>query len=243
MHNDIKRIKRVVRHLQVGGIIHKTIQNGTESFDIYSNDGGENWYRDPNCSIFYEHNWEKSSFNAPLVNAFQDNKQDIQVPLDSNATLKENLKFVPNLTETAPTQQEVDNLEEIVETKKPSQLHIGGEDNNKNASPFATSLVKAGVDTFNKIGDALPTNTDGPEGSTRIAAESVYNSASNVISQINPLVGNIMKVSGTTNKILESIGIGGTDNMTKGDAILGAIPVLNQINGLFGKTSDKFSID
>ncbi len=81
---------------------------------------------------------------------------------------------------------------------------------------------------------------DGKYGSTTVAIDQGYDTLSNQMMKVNPLVGGIMKGVGVAGNILNKVG-GGTDGMTKLDSVFNSAPmtVLTLgINGFGGKRAD-----
>lgn len=81
---------------------------------------------------------------------------------------------------------------------------------------------------------------DGKYGSTTVAIDQGYNTLSNQMMKVNPLVGGIMKGVGVAGNILNKVG-GGTDGMTKLDSVFNSAPMTALtlgINGFTGKRAD-----
>lgn len=78
----------------------------------------------------------------------------------------------------------------------------------------------------------------GKYGSWQMIGDQTYNAISNSLYSINPGVGLATKGLGLINKMLPT-----TDAMTRQDAILNSVPILNSINAGFGKKTQDFSID
>lgn len=107
------------------------------------------------------------------------------------------------------------------------------------------SLVGQGTDIISSL-LPNPTEYNGTYGSLTQGLDTAYDQASNMVMNINPLVGGIMKAGNVVNKGVKLIG-GGTDGQTATDAILGSnflgLTPVGLINGFFGKRSNTFYRD
>lgn len=106
-------------------------------------------------------------------------------------------------------------------------------------------IATTAMDTADKL---LPQKTEysGDKGYLSAGLDQAYDQASDVVMQINPLVGGIMKANGLLSKGVNALG-GGTDGMTTTDAILGSsfmqMTPLGLINGFGGSKSDTMEKD
>lgn len=98
------------------------------------------------------------------------------------------------------------------------------------------------------ISGFLPANSayKGKFGNITQGLDSVYDTASNVLMNVNPMIGGIMKAGKLLNQGVSALG-GGTDGMTRTDAwlssnFLGLTPI-GLINGLGGARSDTYARD
>lgn len=98
------------------------------------------------------------------------------------------------------------------------------------------------------VSGVLPENSayKGKFGNITQGLDSIYDTASNVLMNVNPMIGGIMKAGKLLNKGVSAIG-GGTDGMTRTDAwlssnLLGLTPV-GLINGFGGVRSDVYTRD
>ncbi len=98
------------------------------------------------------------------------------------------------------------------------------------------------------VSGLLPQNPayKGKYGNITQGLDSVYDTASNVLMNVNPMIGGIMKAGKLLNKGVSALG-GGTDGMTRTDAwlssnFLGLTPV-GLINGFGGARSDTYTRD
>ena len=107
------------------------------------------------------------------------------------------------------------------------------------------NLVGQGADMISSL-LPNPTEYNGTYGSLAQGINTAYDQASNMVMNINPLAGGIMKAGSLVNKGVKLIG-GGTDGQTTTDAILGSnflgLTPIGLINGFFGKRSNKFYRD
>ena len=87
---------------------------------------------------------------------------------------------------------------------------------------------------------------NGKYGNITQTMDNMYDTASDIAMQINPLFGGIMKAGGFLSKGVNALG-GGTDGMTKADSILGSsflsLTPLGLINGFGGKKADTITKD
>lgn len=91
-----------------------------------------------------------------------------------------------------------------------------------------------------------PDNYQGKYGNLSAGLDSAYDSASDAVMAINPMVGGIMKLGALGTKALHSMGVG-TDAMTKTDAFMDssfmALTPFGLINALGAKKSDTMEAD
>lgn len=105
------------------------------------------------------------------------------------------------------------------------------------------AMIGQVADIANNLSDSLfgaKMGLDGPNAGTTQAIDSAYNAASDMAMKINPMVGGIMKAAGFVGNTLNKVG-GGTDGMTKGDAILNSAPMTLMtlgLNGFLGSKTD-----
>ena len=86
---------------------------------------------------------------------------------------------------------------------------------------------------------------NGPNAGLQQGLDSAYDTASNAMMKVNPMVGGIMKAAGLTGNIINSVG-GGTDGMTKVDAVLNSAPMTLLtlgLNGFLGKKTESITKD
>ena len=98
------------------------------------------------------------------------------------------------------------------------------------------------------ISGFLPANSayKGKFGNITQGLDSVYDTASNVLMNVNPMIGGIMKAGKMLNQGVSALG-GGTDGMTRTDAwlssnFLGLTPI-GLINGFGGRRADTYTRD
>lgn len=123
--------------------------------------------------------------------------------------------------------------------------------NSGNGAP-APSTPKIGWSQIGDAADALtglfpqPEAYEGKEGALQAGLDSAYSQASDIMMQINPMIGGIMKAGSFVNRGLQSLGVGTSGN-TKADAILGsdflALTPLGLINSLGAKKADTMEAD
>lgn len=93
------------------------------------------------------------------------------------------------------------------------------------------------------IGRKEPT---GKYADLKKAGDKVFDSASNMVMMVNPLVGGIMKAGGLVSDIISKFG-NSNDAMTKSDAIFGSklqsLTPWAMLNNFAGKKSRKFTVD
>lgn len=98
------------------------------------------------------------------------------------------------------------------------------------------------------VNSFLPQRSEylGDKGSITAGMDSAYDTVSDSIMQVNPLIGGIMKGHAAVGKLMGSLG-GSTDGMTTTDAILGsslfAATPLGLVNGFLGSKSDTMQKD
>lgn len=107
---------------------------------------------------------------------------------------------------------------------------------------FSAAMNATGLD-MGTFGSNLSNSIQSPQeqgkyGNVAEIANNSYDIAQNVISKFNPGIGAIMGANKVVNKLISNIG-GGTDGMTKADAILGSswLAPLGWINGFGGSKS------
>lgn len=92
----------------------------------------------------------------------------------------------------------------------------------------------------------MPKDYSGKKGNITAGIDAGYDTISNMMMNINPVIGGIMKAGKLVGNGLEKLGVG-TDKMTTGDAILGSsffnLSIPGLINNAFGKTTRKFTVD
>lgn len=107
-----------------------------------------------------------------------------------------------------------------------------------------------GVNTISSVLDLgaslMPKDYSGKKGNITAGIDAGYDTISNMMMNINPVIGGIMKAGKLVGNGLEKLGVG-TDKMTTGDAILGSsffnLSIPGLINNAFGKTTRKFTVD
>ena len=118
-----------------------------------------------------------------------------------------------------------------------------------------TSKAGSSINPWGAVGNVadtvsgfLPANSayKGKFGNITQGLDSVYDTASNVLMNVNPMIGGIMKAGKLLNQGISALG-GGTDGMTRTDAwlssnFLGLTPI-GLINGLGGAKSDIYTRD
>lgn len=111
---------------------------------------------------------------------------------------------------------------------------------NSNPNPIIKNIGNGLNQGLDILGNFITPNEGyyGKYGSWQQTGDQLYNNVSNTLGSINPILGLSMKGLGLINKISPS-----TDSMTKQDAILNSIPILNSINTGFGKKTQDFSIN
>lgn len=108
------------------------------------------------------------------------------------------------------------------------------------------NAIGAGVDLLGSFINEPP-GYQGKEGALQVGLDQTYGAVSDAVGNI-PVFGKIasfaMKAAGVLNKGLQRLG-GGTDGMTKADAILNSnflgLTPLGLINGFFGKKADSYT--
>lgn len=131
------------------------------------------------------------------------------------------------------------------------------DDTKKEGNWFNKKLGKSGVTGGQAIGMAADIGqnllstiagpkmgSNGPNAGLQQGLDSAYDTASNAMMKINPMVGGIMKAAGLTGNIINSAG--GTDGMTKVDAVLNSAPMTLLtlgLNGFLGKKTESITKD
>lgn len=103
------------------------------------------------------------------------------------------------------------------------------------------SLIGGAADTLSGASDMIfgkKMGSDGPNADITQGIDSAYNAASDMMMKVNPMVGGIMKAAGFVGDTLNKVG-GGTDGMTKTDAVMNSAPMTVLTLGLNGFLGSK----
>lgn len=104
-------------------------------------------------------------------------------------------------------------------------------------------VIGGAVSALNGLSDAIfgqKRGLDGPNGGLTQTIDTAYDQASDMVMKFNPLIGGIMKGAGFLGNTLNKVG-GGTDGMTKADAVLNSAPMTLMtlgLNGFLGDTTE-----
>ena len=121
-----------------------------------------------------------------------------------------------------------------------------------NSQKFGQFMSKNGAmigqiaDAANGLSDAIfgqKRGLDGPNAGLTQGIDSAADAAGDIAMKINPMVGGIIKAGNFLGNTLNKVG-GGTDGMTKTDAVLNSAPLTLAtlgLNGFLGSTSDSFT--
>lgn len=124
------------------------------------------------------------------------------------------------------------------EQNKPSGL--------KNFLSQNGSMIGGIADAADKLSDSLfgeKMGSDGPNAGLTQGIDNTYNAASDMVMKVNPMVGGIMKAAGFVGNTINKLG-GGTDGLTKVDAVMNSAPMTLLtlgMNGFLGSKTDSIT--
>lgn len=108
------------------------------------------------------------------------------------------------------------------------------------------SMIGSIADAANKLSDSLfgeKMGSDGPNAGLTQGIDNAYSAASDMVMKVNPMVGGIMKAAGFVGDTINKLG-GGTDGLTKVDAVMNTAPMTLLtlgMNGFLGSKTDSIT--
>ena len=259
--NNLNRIKGIlsakkgaeIPKFQNSGIIKKL--NKTNGHIIYSNDDGQTWFSDENCTEEFSGSFEEYG----EVTTADDNaiKVEITKPIETNTTVdgKVESETEKSTEQTDPAslneESSSDEFDSETSTQTKQLAKAAKKEKWKN---FGMQAAGTAVAAFEGIGDVIGAKQMATNSATTNMADSLYDTTVSAVEKMGPwgkVAGAAMKYAGIAGDMIQELGRAtgermDTDQMTTTDKWMDSSFFswnIGLINGAFGKNTQDFGID